>query len=295
MSLEERDAIVGLMMARRGPPPADPAQRRAGFAAFAASLWPDALPPPEPFAIAPALSGRLIACPSGRADRMLVWLHGGAFAVGSSATHAPLLAMLAEAADCPALAPDYRRAPEHTFPAAWHDAQTALGWAIDRCGPAAVVVGGDSAGGNLAVAAVQARLEAGQPPPAAVLLQSPYLDLTESGESFTGRAEADPFINPAIRAGDLYRGSTAAGDPRVSPLFGPVAGFPPTMIQVGEDELLYDDARRFARRLWDEGVRCVFQEWAAMFHCWPLAAGRLAEGRWALAQSGAFLRRVLGG
>jgi monoterpene epsilon-lactone hydrolase len=294
MSLEERDAIAAMLLARRGPPPADPTERRAGFARFAAGLWPDAPPAPKPFDLAPGLPARLFPASSGRADRLLVWLHGGAFAVGSSATHAPMLAMLAGLADCPVLAPDYRLVPEAPFPAAWEDAQSALAWALDRHPPERVAVGGDSSGGNLAVAAVQARLAHGLAPPAAVVLHSPYLDLTDSGESMVSRAPSDPFVNPAMRAGEAYRGAAPADDPRVSPLFGPVKGLPPTLVQVGSDEALYDDARRFTVRLWETGATCVFQEWAGMVHCWPLAAGRLEEGRWALAQTAAFLGRALG-
>jgi monoterpene epsilon-lactone hydrolase len=294
MSLEERDAIAALLRARRGPPPADPVARRAGFARFAASLWPDAGHPPEPFALAPGLPARRFPAASGTTDRLLLWLHGGAFAVGSSATHAPMLALLARLADCPVVAPDVRLVPECPFPAAWEDAQRALAWALDRAPPRRVAIGGDSSGGNLAVAATQARLAAGLTLPAAVVLFSPYLDLTDSGESMRARAPADPFVDPATRAGEAYRGAVAADDPRVSPLFGPVAGFAPTLIQVGSDEALFDDAHRFALRLWDAGAACVFQEWAGMVHCWQLAAGRLEEGRWALAQTALFLRRALG-
>jgi acetyl esterase/lipase len=295
MSLEERDAIVKLLRARRGPPPTAPEERRAGFAAFVAALWPDAPEPPAPFEIVPGLTGRLIPCPSGRTDRLMVWLHGGAFAVGSSVTHAPTLGLLAEAADCPVLLPDYRLLPDFQFPAALDDAKATLAWAIDRYDAASVLVGGDSAGGNLAVASVQARLGSCLPPPAGVVLHSPYLDLTEDAQSITSRAAQDPFVTPGTGVSEAYRRDIPASDPRVSPLFGTVKGFPPVLIQVGSDEVLFDDARRFACRVWEAGGLCVFQEWVAMFHCWQLASGRLAEGRWALAQSGAFARRILGG
>jgi acetyl esterase/lipase len=235
------------------------------------------------------LPGRMVAEPG---QPLLLWLHGGAFIVGSSASH---WGMAAEALppDVGLMLPDYALAPEQPFPAAV-DQIIALLAALERAGFPAhhLAIGGDSAGGNLAVAAIQARLAAGHPAPAACWLISPYLDLTNGSDSIAARRHRDRFVNPDDGTNRRYAGTAPLDDPRLSPLFGPVAGFPETLVQVGSEEVLADDARRFARRLWDAGRPCAFQEWEGMMHVWPLFAPRLAEGRAALAQGAAFLRRI---
>ncbi len=218
-------------------------------------------------------------------DRALVWLHGGAFTLGSSASYRAFAARLARASGARVLLPDYRLVPEHPFPAALDDTVAVLD-ALDL----RVAVGGDSCGGNLALAAVQARLAAGAAP-AALWLVSPYLDLTHAGGSVAGRAARDPFVDvatiPAVAA--AYRGTADPAEPRVSPLFGSMAGLPPLLVQVGSDEVLYDDARRLADRV----PGTVFQEWVGMIHVWPYFAHLVDEGGWAIQQGGDFIREKL--
>jgi phosphinothricin tripeptide acetyl hydrolase len=291
MSIEQRDKMVAMMRGR--PRDADPLARRAGFDAFASRLWPDFILPPT-VETAPGLAARWVGPAAQRGAPLLLWLHGGGFTLASSASHAPMLAEIALGAGLPALLPDYALVPENRFPAGLDDAGRLLdwlegeGWPIDR-----IAIGGDSAGGNLAVAAVQDRLRAGRSVPRACWLMSPYLDLTHAGGSFCDRRARDPFVDPDDGTGSNYRGAADARDPRVSPLFGPVEGFPETLIQVGSEEVLYDDSRAFARRLWDSGIAATFQEWDGMIHIFQFTANALDEGRAALQQGINFLRRTL--
>jgi acetyl esterase/lipase len=287
MSLEERDAILALLQGRQ--PASDPAARRAGFEGFARMLWPD-MEVPEPVELRPGLWARWAGDPK-PGGPVLLWLHGGAFTVGSSASYWPMAERIAQAAGLPVLVPDYALAPERPFPAALDDTLAALDW-LDAKGHRATI-GGDSAGGNLAVAATQARIARGQPAPFACWLVSPYLDLANSGETIATRRHRDRFVNPDDGTNLRYAGGTPLDDPGVSPLNGSFTDFPETLIQVGSEEVLVDDARRLADRLWAAGRSASFQEWEGMVHAWPLFARRLEEGRWAIAQGGAFLRRLV--
>jgi acetyl esterase/lipase len=293
MPPEQLAPIRAGLLARRAAPPPPVEARRAGFEAQMAALPVD----PEVSVDAidlggvPALRSRHRSA-SGRA---LLWLHGGAFVLGSATSYRPFAARLARACGCDVIVPDYALAPEHTFPAAHDDALAALdaleglGYAMEQ-----VAIGGDSCGANLALAAVQARLARGAAPPAALWLISPYLDLTHAGDSIAERAARDPFIDPAgmPETARTYLGPADADDPRASPLFGSVAGLPRALIQIGSDEVLFDDAARLRDRIEAAEGCAVFQEWAGMIHVWPLFAHVVDEGQWAIAQGAAFFAAI---
>lgn len=259
------------------------AARRAGFEAMMAADVPPAGTRIEPVHIAPGLAGERVVADGADAGAMLLWLHGGQFILGSSASYRGFAARVSAAAGMAVVTPDYRLAPEHVFPAAHDDAATALAWAAAQVAPGRLAVGGDSAGANLALAAVQER-----PGAAALWLLSPWLDLTGTTASIAERAPRDPFVDPAEMPAVVrrYLGAADARDPRASPLFGPMAGLPPCLVQVGQDEALFDDAARLGRM----APAVMFQEWAAMIHVWPLFALSLPEGAQAIAQAGLFLR-----
>jgi acetyl esterase/lipase len=296
MSLEQVAPIRAALMARRAAPPPPVDARRAGFEAQMADV-----PLPPDFSatrveVSEHCSALLCGVEGASEERVLLWLHGGAFMLGSSESYQPMAARLSRATDARVLVPDYRLAPEHRFPAPHDDTLAALDW-LEAQGhaPDAIAIGGDSAGANLAVAAIQHRVaERGTSPVHAAWLVSPYLDLTHSGTSIAARAERDPFVDPAgmPETAQRYLGEQDPADPAASPLFGKFDGFPPTLIQVGSDEVLFDDAARARDAIENAGGRCVFQEWAGMVHVWPLFAHQVDEGGWAIEQGGAFLRSL---
>ena len=284
MSLEQVDALRTMLLARRSAPPPPLAERRAGFEAQMASL---SLPTEALFTADRELAGLWVDMPGGNPSAAILWLHGGAFVLGSAQSYRHFGCRLAAASGTRVFLLDYPLSPEHVFPAALDHSSAAVTTLLER--GLHLAVGGDSAGGNLAVAAIQECAARGQSVPSACLLLSPYLDLTHSGETVLTRAARDPFVDPTgmTDTARTYHGNAEPADPRVSPLFGSVEGFPPALIQVGSDEILFDDAYRFAQRL----PRAVFQEWVGMTHVWPLFA--IDEGQWAIAQMGSFVKQQL--
>jgi acetyl esterase/lipase len=193
------------------------------------------------------------------------------------------------------LAVRYRLAPENPYPAAHEDAMKA--WRFLRGqGIAArdIVVGGDSAGGNLTVTLINRLRSAGEEQPACAWLASPWTDLTMSGGSLEAKDHVDPLIHKAYLdelANAYVPPPFKRKDPLISPLFSDLAGFPPTLIQVGSSETLLDDSVRFARALGLTDVNVTLQVWPHMIHAWMMWNAKLTEGRQALEQMGEFVRR----
>jgi acetyl esterase/lipase len=227
----------------------------------------------------------------------ILWAHGGGFVVGSHATHAGLAGYLAQAAGADVYLPDYRLAPEHPWPAATDDVFSAYGQMLARGhDPERVAIAGDSAGGALAILTALALTDMDVPAPAAMVLISPVTDLSLSGPSVEAKRHADPLLRRDWLAESyrMWAGSLALTDPRVSALFADVAGLPPTLIQVGEDEILLDDSLRFADRAWASGVEVELQRFPHLWHDFQLQAGIIPESRAAVGDIGAFLRRAWG-
>jgi len=197
------------------------------------------------------------------------------------------------------LAVRYRLAPEHPYPAAQEDAMTA--WRFLRgqgrdLGIAArdIVVGGDSAGGNLTITLINRLRAAGEEQPACAWLASPWTDLTMSGASLETKATIDPLIHKIYleELADCYAPKPIdRKDPLISPLFADLRGFPPVLVQVGSAETLMDDSVRFARAAGLADVNVTLQVWPHMIHAWPMWNAKLADGRRALEQVGEFVRR----
>jgi phosphinothricin tripeptide acetyl hydrolase len=226
----------------------------------------------------------------------VLYLHGGGYTIGSSATHRALAAHLSAATGGRVLTADYRLAPEHPFPAAVDDATKASRWLLDQPGASAdrTVRGGDSAGGGLTAAAVLALKAAGDRLPAGVVCISPWVDMEANSDSHTTRAADDPMVD-AEGLGRMRAAYLAGADPRdplASPVHGDWTGAPPLLIQVGTNEVLLDDARALAERARAAGVKVELEEWDGMIHVWHSFCGLIDEADQAVARIGAFVREV---
>jgi len=231
---------------------------------------------------------------AGEAERRMLYLHGGGFVMGSIVSHRHLVARIARASAARCLAIDYRLAPEHPFPAALDDAVAAYRWLLDHhADPARLVVAGDSAGAGLAVIAMTVARERGEPLPAALVCISPWTDLEGNSDSLECNADLDPIVQREglIKMAQLYLDGTDPHHPRVSPLAADLRALPPTLIQVGGDETLLDDALGLAQRAREAGVEVELDVWPEMIHVWHHFAGRLKQGRQAIDKIGEFVRR----
>jgi acetyl esterase/lipase len=227
-------------------------------------------------------------------DKMtILYLHGGGHVIGSTTSHADLVARLSRATGARALSLNYRLAPEHPFPAALEDAQAAYLWLLDNgARPETIVVSGDSAGGNLALALMLALKDAGEPLPRGAALISPGTDFARKGGSYEDRVEADPILSPALVDvwARLYLGDADPESPLVSPLRGDLGGLPPILIIVGDAEILLDDAVRFAEKATEAGVDCTIEVWEEMVHIFPIFAPILPEGQQAIDRIGEWVK-----
>jgi epsilon-lactone hydrolase len=232
--------------------------------------------------------------PRGGNGATVLYLHGGGYVIGSPRSHRHLAAAIAAAASGSALLPDYRRAPEHPFPAAVDDAVAAYRWLIEDSGlrPGSIVIAGDSAGGGLTVATLLALRDADIPRPAAGVCLSPWTDLTCSLPSHTTRASVDPIVETSMvsRMASAYLGGADARTPLASPLHADLAGLPPLFIQVGSDEVLLDDATELAERARTAGVDVTLEVWDAMIHVWQWFLPMLDEAQSAVDRIGAFVQ-----
>jgi len=227
----------------------------------------------------------------------LLYFHGGGYCLGSLSSHRRHVANLSRASGLRCVHLDYRLAPEHPFPAAIGDAVAAHDALLaSGADPDGIAIGGDSAGGGLAVAALVSMRDAGSPLPAAAVLLSPWVDLTLSGASHQSRAELDPMIDDrameALRG--WYLGETPAEHPLASPLFADLHGLPPTLVDCGEAEVLHDDAIELAARLEAAGVDVDHQVWPEMVHVFQAFAGMAPEAQAGVDRIGAFLQAHLG-
>jgi epsilon-lactone hydrolase len=232
-------------------------------------------------------------------SRVLLYFHGGGYCSGSILSHRRMVTEAGRAAQARTLAIDYRRAPEHPYPTAHEDALTAWRFLRKQGIPAAsIAVGGDSAGGNLALGLISRLRAAGEDLPACAWLVSPWTDLTMSGTTLDTKDAIDPLIHRTYLAelADAYAPSPLdRRDPLISPLFADLAGFPPLLIQVGSAETLLADATRLAAAAGSNDVEVSLEIWPHMIHAWPVWNARLDDGRRALAKAGQFIRAHLQG
>lgn len=228
-----------------------------------------------------------------RRDRVVLYLHGGAYNICSPNTHRETAARIAHASGARVLLPDYRLAPEHPFPSALQDATEAYRWLLESGFKGGqIALAGDSAGGGLAIATALALREAGAPPPAAIACISPWTDLAMTGESIKTKAQADPLLNlPALkRMAANYFGDRDPRSPLISPVYADLREIPPILIQVGSDEILLDDSTRMARAAAAAGVRVSLKVYRQLWHVFHFNAKFMPEAKAAIAELGAFIQ-----
>ena len=293
MNQSEIDAVRALLGAK--PRPVGWPARRARLDEVG-TYWPVADDVELDAVNLDGVPGEWSIVPGSDASRVLLFFHGGGYCSGSIRSHRRMVTEAGRAAGARTLAVSYRLAPEHPFPAALDDALTA--WRCLRKHVAAthVTVGGDSAGGNLSVALINQLGAAKEELPACAWLVSPWTDLTMSGGTLATKEAVDPIISKDY-LGELADAYVPAGmdrkDPRLAVLYADLRGLPPTLIQVGSDETLLDDASRFAAAAGAAAVPVTLEIWPHMIHAWPMWNAHLDAGRRALASAGAFIRSHL--
>ena len=234
--------------------------------------------------------------PGAAADRVIIHFHSGGYLMGSARGYRSFGGFLSAATGCRVLLVDYRLAPEHPFPAAIEDALAVYKAVLaDGIDPARILLCGDSAGGGLALIALQAIRDEGLPLPAGCIAISPLADFAHSGESRVSNAALDPLVTMDLlqTLGATYCGAHDPKHPRLSPLYGDWRGLPPLLIFAGEIEMLRDDGKLCAAAARRDGVDAAYVEGEGMTHIWTIYADRLPEARDALGQIGDFARRQL--
>lgn len=211
---------------------------------------------------------------------ILLHCHGGGYSTGSRIYARTLTSKLAESTSMDVLCFDYRLAPEHPYPAATEDAMKVWDYLmLLGYGARNIILAGDSAGGNLALSLTLKLKQEGRLLPRGLILMSPWTDLTSSGQSFESKAELDPVLNKAYidRMVEAYAGGQELKNPLISPLFGNFDGFPPTYIQVGENEILLSDSERLHQAFVDANVSVRMDMYPGMWHVFQMSPVKAAR------------------
>jgi monoterpene epsilon-lactone hydrolase len=242
------------------------------------------------------VSGIEVSVEGSEAEEVILYFHGGVYVIGYAAATVPLLGDLVRRTGTKAISIEYRLAPEHPYPAALDDARAAYeGLVAQGVAPAQIALAGESAGSGLAVALLIALRDDDVPLPSCAYLMSPYVDLTLSGESLTGKQAVDPLLTPEglrARVPD-YVGGADAHDPLISPVFGDLSGLPPLLIQVGSHEVLLSDALRLAARAAIGDVQVTLEVTPGVPHVFQAYAGLLDEAGAALDRASDFVTAQL--
>lgn len=290
MSQHELDKVRAELLARRENPPASLAEARDGYDQLCKRFQPPTDCSSTPSALG-SVPVQVVAPPT--ATRALLYAHGGGFMVGSAEGFAGVAGTLAIASSATAYVLDYRRAPEHPSPAAEDDVLTAYEALLQTHNAADVVLVGDSAGAHLIIRSLIKAKANGTPPPGCVVLFSPWIDLTLSAASVQTKASVDPFLSPEkLKASaSAYLGATSHQPCTI--FESDLSSLPALLIQVGENEILLDDACTLARVAGAAGVDVRLEVWPQMFHVWHLFAPELSAGRKAIAVAADFINAAM--
>jgi acetyl esterase/lipase len=225
-------------------------------------------------------------------DPTLLYLHGGGYITASPATHRELIAPLALATGARCVAPDYRLAPEHPFPAALDDALAVHGALLEAGVPSrALFIAGDSAGAGLALATLLKLRDKGLALPRAALLLSPWVDLALDVQALQGHGPHD-YLNAKMltETAPKYAGDAGLTHPLVSPIYADLTGLPPLLVQTGAWEVFCDQNVRFVAKARAQGVDVRHEIAEGMLHVFPAFGALLPEARRALRSLGEYVR-----
>lgn len=289
MASPQLQTAIDAMKALVSRPVNTPQEMRAVFEEMAS--------PPEPDirsekVDAGGVEAEWIAAPGAANDRYVLYLHGGGYVIGSIKTHRDLMGRVSRAAKARVLGLNYRLAPEHPFPAAVDDAVAGYRFLLAQgAKPSRIAVAGDSAGGGLTAATLVAIRDAKLPTPGAGVMLSPWVDMEGIGESMTTRLDKDPAIRKdgLVQMAQAYLQGKDPRTPLAAPIYADLKGLPPLLIQVGDAEVLLDDATRLNDRAKAAGVQTKLEVWPEMIHVWQLFASFLPEGQQAIDGLGKFI------
>lgn len=246
---------------------------------------------------ADGVDAEFLTAPGSDPEKVVLYLHGGGYAIGSIKSHRYLMQNISRASGARTLGINYALAPENPFPAAIEDAAGAYRWLLKQgFKPKNIAIAGDSAGGGLTLATLLYLRDAGDPLPAAGVGISPWTDMTCSADSYTTRLAIDPMVlgNGLQKMADFYVGDADKKNPLASPVFADMTGMPPLLIHVGGREVLYDDAITVYGNAKKAGVDVELLDEPEMFHVWHAFAPMLDEAQQAVDKIGVYLRSKMG-
>lgn len=231
--------------------------------------------------------------PGADKNRVVLYLHGGAYIAGSPmSTHRELISRLALHTGLDIVAVNYRKAPEFPFPAALDDASKAYRWLLGKYAAAQISLMGDSAGAGLALTLALQLRDQGEPLPAKIVAMSALTDMAGTGLSLQRNRDTDAMVPGWLlpQLAQLYCGGQQLTHPYISPLYGDFCAFPDTLLQVSDSEVLLDDSRRVADKMRAAGVAVQLDIWHNLPHIWPAFASVIPEGRAAIDDIARFIR-----
>jgi acetyl esterase/lipase len=294
MSVEQRERLEGMLRQGAFPPGIGVGEQRRLLRELTASQ-----PLPGDVSIAEGTLGGVptveVAVEGNDGRSVVLYFHGGVYVLGDAVSAAELASQIVRRTKGKAISVDYRLAPEHPYPAAVEDALAAYEGLLESTDPGDIVLAGESAGGGLAIATLVNARDRGLPLPAAVLVMSPYADLTLAGASLETKAEVDVLMsreNLVPRIADYVSGQDPA-HPLISPIFADLSGLPPMIVQVGSHEILLDDAIRLARQAAIADVEVVLEVTPGMPHVFQGFHPLIDEAGAALDRAGQFLSERL--
>ncbi len=291
MPSPEYDRVMGMVRARAAEVRTTIDEGRLSYERIMASLPMDDDISTERVG-AGGVPAEWIVSPEAQNGRVMLYLHGGGYTSGSMRTHRVMLSHISRASQARVLGLDYRLAPECPFPAPVEDSIAAYRWLLSNgAKPEQIVIGGDSAGGGLMVAALVSLRYLGEPMPAAGVGISSWTDMEATGQSFIDNAEVDPSVNRdrILNIANVYMAGKDLKAPLASPIHADLTGLPPLLLQVGSIETLLDDTHELAKRARAAGVEVEVDVWDDMPHVWHHFAPILPEARQAIQRIGEFM------